>query len=112
MNELERIVQAAGTGEQLLATVVRVEGSSYRRPGARLLVAGDRWLAGCVSGGCLEDDVMLRGEHRCRDGAALVTYDSTGDDDGKHWGVALGCHGVVDVLLERVAAGSSHDALT
>jgi xanthine dehydrogenase accessory factor len=84
MNELERIVREAATltaSPYLLATVVRVSGSSYRRPGARMLVAGDRWLAGCVSGGCLEGDVMLRGEHRCRDGAALVTYDSTGDDD-------------------------------
>lgn len=85
MNELDRIVREAATlvtarSPFLLATVVRVSGSSYRRPGARMLVAGDRWLSGCVSGGCLEGAVMLRGEHRCRDGAVAVTYDSTTED--------------------------------
>lgn len=108
MNELERIVRAARSGgEQLLATVVRVEGSSYRRPGARMLVAGDRWLAGCVSGGCLEGDVLLRGAHRCKDGPVVVTYDSTSDDEP----YALGCNGIVDVLLEHVPAGGTNDAL-
>ncbi|WP_437573258.1 NTP transferase domain-containing protein [Sorangium sp. So ce887] len=115
MNEIERIVREAAAlaterSPFLLATVVRVSGSSYRRPGARMLVAGDRWLSGCVSGGCLEGDVMLRGEHRCRDGAVVVTYDST-TEDGEAWGVGLGCNGVVDVLLEHVAAGATHDAL-
>jgi xanthine dehydrogenase accessory factor len=116
MNELERIVREAATlathhASYLLATVVRVRGSAYRRPGARMLIAGDRWLAGCVSGGCLEGDVMLRGEHRCKDGPAIVTYDSTTEED-ETIGVALGCHGVVDVLLEHVPAGGRHDALT
>ncbi|HEY8074680.1 MAG TPA: XdhC family protein, partial [Labilithrix sp.] len=85
----------------LLATVVRVSGSSYRRPGARMIVAEDRRLAGCVSGGCLEGDVLLRGLHRTRSGPVVVTYDSTSDDDIT-WGFGLGCNGVVEVLLERV----------
>jgi xanthine dehydrogenase accessory factor len=115
MNELERIVREAARLEAeqssfLLATVVRVAGSSYRRPGARMLVAGDRWLSGCVSGGCLEGDVMLRGEHRTRDGAVVVTYDSTAEE-GETWGVGLGCNGIVDVLLERVPPGAPNDAL-
>jgi xanthine/CO dehydrogenase XdhC/CoxF family maturation factor len=115
MNELERIVReaAALTRERatfLLATVVRVSGSSYRRPGARMLVAGDRWVSGCVSGGCLEGDVLLRGAHRSRDGAVVVTYDST-IEDGEPWGVGLGCNGIVDVLLEHVDAGARNDAL-
>ncbi|AKF04379.1 XdhC family protein [Sandaracinus amylolyticus] len=111
MNELERIVAEASRidgAPRLLATVVRVRGSSYRRPGARMLVAGDRWVSGCVSGGCLEGDVMLRGWHRCRGGPVVVTYDST-SDEGAPWGVGLGCDGVVDVLLEP---GDTNDALT
>ena len=115
MNELERIVHEAARLEAegaafLLATVVRVAGSSYRRPGARMLVAGDRWVSGCVSGGCLEGDVLLRGAHRSRGGAVVVTYDST-TEDGEPWGVGLGCNGVVDVLLEHVAPGERHDGL-
>lgn len=115
MNELERIVREASRLEAqgsafLLATVVRVAGSSYRRPGARMLVAGDRWVSGCVSGGCLEGDVMLRGAHRCRAGAVVVTYDSTAEE-GEAWGVGLGCNGIVDVLLEHVEPGAPHEAL-
>jgi xanthine dehydrogenase accessory factor len=115
MNELERIVGEAARLEAegsafLLATVVRVAGSSYRRPGARMLVAGERWVSGCVSGGCLEGDVMLRGVFRARAGAVVVTYDST-TEDGEPWGVGLGCNGVVDVLLEHVEPGGRHEAL-
>ncbi len=115
MNELERIAREAAAlrtrGEAyLLATVVRVSGSSYRRPGARMLVAGERWLAGCVSGGCLEGDVLLRGSHRCKDGPVVVTYDSA-SEDGEAYRVGLGCDGIVDVLLEHVAAGADHEAL-
>lgn len=116
MNELERVARAAdelrraGTA-YLLATVVRVEGSSYRRPGARMLVADGRWIAGSVSGGCLEGDLLLRGEHRARGAdAVVVTYDST-SDDAVRWGFGLGCNGVVEVLLERVAAGADHPGL-
>lgn len=94
-------LQARGSGA-LLATVVRVAGSSYRRPGARMLVADDRWLAGCVSGGCLEGDVMRRGDFRLRSGAPVVVrYDSTSDDD-IGWGFGVGCNGVVEILLERI----------
>jgi xanthine/CO dehydrogenase XdhC/CoxF family maturation factor len=92
----------------VLATVVRVEGSSYRRAGARMLIAEARWIAGCVSGGCLEADVVRRAEFRTRDGPAVVRYDST-SDDGIGWGVGLGCNGVVEVLLERIDDGTALD---
>src|SRR5262245_51420165 len=83
-----------------LATVVRVEGSSYRRPGARMVVQDGRWLAGCVSGGCLERDVARRAEFLTRRGPVVVRYDgAVEDDDGRDLG--LGCNGVVEVLLER-----------
>lgn len=97
MSELDQIGREAralhdrGVG-YLLATVVRVTGSSYRRPGARMLVAEDRWLSGSVSGGCLERDILVRGAFRTRKGeAALVRYDADG---------GLGCEGVVEVLLQ------------
>jgi xanthine dehydrogenase accessory factor len=113
VNELERIAGEAARLEAqgsayLLATVVRVAGSSYRRPGARMLVAADRWVSGCVSGGCLEGDVLMRGAYRCRSGPVVVTYDST---DNGVLGVGPGCDGVVDVLLEHVEAGARNEAL-
>lgn len=89
----------------VLATLVRVEGSTYRRPGARLLVSEERWLAGGVSGGCVERELLQRAFHRTERGPALVEYDSRSDDDGG-WAVALGCNGLVELLLERVVPGA------
>ena len=84
----------------MLATLVSVEGSSYRRPGARMLVALDGGRTGAISGGCLEEDLL---EHAKRVAASgrpeLVLYDTTSEND-LVWGVGMGCHGVVRVLLE------------
>jgi xanthine dehydrogenase accessory factor len=116
MSELDVIVREAAALRRegapfLLATVVAVRGSSYRRPGARMIVSGDRWVAGCVSGGCLEGDVVRRGAHRIRHGApVVVTYDSRSDDE-IGWGFGLGCNGVVDVMLEEIHPTTAIDPL-
>lgn len=108
MTELQSVMSAARSLRDdhqplLLATVVAIRGSSYRRPGARLLISGDRWIAGSVSGGCLEGDLVRRGWWRTSEtGATVVRYDSTADEDDSGWGLGFGCNGVVDVLLERV----------
>ncbi|HEY5146002.1 MAG TPA: XdhC family protein, partial [Polyangiaceae bacterium] len=114
MSELRSIVLAARAlrrqGEPLaLATLVHVRGSSYRAPGARMLMTRDRWVAGCVSGGCLEGDVVRKAWWRTASGEpALVTYDSSSDDD-VGWGFGLGCNGVATILIERVT--DAHDPL-
>ncbi len=105
MSELKFLIEAAARLHEeeepfLLATVVCVRGSSYRRPGARMLLTRDRWVAGSVSGGCLEGDVLKKGWWRTEAGPVLLTYDSTSPDDVR-WGFGLGCDGVVEVLLER-----------
>lgn len=106
MNELGQILRSAqeavdGGHPALLATLVRVHGSTYRRPGARMLLTGDRWTAGSISGGCLEGDILRKAWWRTESGPSIVVYDSTGDDeDDLVWG--LGCQGVVEVLLERL----------
>ena len=83
----------------LVATLVSVKGSSYRRPGARLLIAEDRWVAGSISGGCLERDLVRRAWWCLGDGqAALVSYDSTSDDDDLGWGIGLVTHGATVYL--------------
>jgi xanthine/CO dehydrogenase XdhC/CoxF family maturation factor len=89
----------------LIATVVRVDGSSYRRPGARMLITEERWVAGSVSGGCVEGDVVKKGWWRTREGAPVVVrYDVRGGDE-VGGGFGVGCEGVVDILLERPSEG-------
>ncbi len=110
---LEAATQARARGEGLLlATVVKVEGSTYRRPGARLLLSEERWLAGAISGGCLERDLVAKAWWRTASGApALVTYDSTTPDEGVAWSFGLGCNGIVHVLLERLGPAGPLDPI-
>ena len=113
MTETQSIIEAyrRAAAENLsaaLATVVRVEGSAYRRPGARMLVTEDGRTTGVVSGGCLEGDVRERAARVMRTGQpTLVTYDTTTDDDVV-WGLGLGCNGVVDVLIEPTSDRAEH----
>jgi xanthine/CO dehydrogenase XdhC/CoxF family maturation factor len=103
MKELQAIVGHLGGAGGVLATLVTVEGSSYRRPGARMLLDGEVRI-GSISGGCLEEDLVERAKRVAADGRAeVVVYDTLTDDDVP-WGVGLGCHGVVRILLERVPA--------
>ena len=90
----------------VLASVLRVEGSTSRRAGARALFGPDDDTAGLISGGCLEGDLALRAREVLADGMLRgVRYDSNADDD-RLFGLGLGCRGVVEVLLERVDADS------
>lgn len=107
MKEIRDIIkafdEARKSGKQTaLATVVHVEGSSYRRPGARMLIEEDGQLTGAISGGCLEGDALRKAllvitERRSK----LVTYDTMDDDDAK-FGVGLGCNGIIQVLIEPI----------
>lgn len=87
-----------------VATLVNVEGSSYRQPGARLLVdAEQRVLAGAISGGCLEGDVAARAAEVCAsDAPVLLRYDLR-EDLETIWGFGAGCDGVAHVLLEPLS---------
>lgn len=107
----DRAASVPGSADRLLlATVVRVVGSSYRRIGARMLIADDRWVSGSVSGGCLEGDVVRKAWWSTRGGVpALLSYDSTDDEIG--WGIGLGCNGLVDLLLQPCAPGHPDDPL-
>jgi len=107
MKEIRDIIKVYNEAQKLgkqtaLATVVHVEGSSYRRPGARMLIEDDGQLTGAISGGCLEGDALRKAllvmtEKRSR----LVTYDTMDDDDAK-FGVGLGCNGIIQVLIEPI----------
>ncbi|QJD97237.1 XdhC family protein [Mucilaginibacter robiniae] len=109
MKELEDIVRAFDEAQQqgkqtALATVVQVEGSSYRRAGARMLVTEDGQLTGAISGGCLEGDALRKARLvMAQQQPMLVTYDTTDDDDAK-LGVGLGCNGIIHILIEPLFA--------
>ena len=85
-----------------IATVVRVRGSSYRSPGARMLITDDgRWV-GSISGGCLEGDALRKARWVMTERKAqTVTYD-TREESNQNLGIGLGCNGVIDVLIEPV----------
>lgn len=85
-----------------LATLIRVEGASYRRPGARLLLDREGPLRGSLSGGCLEGDVHARAMEVLAAGVPrLVQYDLRGDAD-LIWGSGSGCEGLLEILIEPV----------
>jgi xanthine dehydrogenase accessory factor len=85
-----------------LATVVRVEGSSYRQPGARMLISDEGTLTGAISGGCLEGDAMRKALLViARNRPLLVTYDTTDEEDAT-LGIGLGCSGIIHILIEPV----------
>ena len=108
MNEGQIIVDAfrrLKRGERAaLATVVSVEDSSYRRPGARMLITESGETTGVLSAGCFERDVCERAAKVLTTGEpVLVKYDTTTDDDIV-WGLGLGCNGVVHVLIESATS--------
>jgi len=107
MKEIIDIVAAYDEAHALgkktaLATVVLVEGSAYRRAGARMLITEDGQLTGAISGGCLEGDALRKARLVImQQQPLLVTYDTTDDDDAK-LGVGLGCNGIIHILIEPI----------
>ena len=107
MKEISEILKAYSEAisegkKTALATVVKVEGSSYRQPGARMLVTEDGSLTGAISGGCLEGDALrkaLLSIHQKQN--KLITYNTNNEDDAE-LGLQLGCNGIVHILFEYI----------
>lgn len=102
---IDGLFRAADAGESVvLATVVRITGSSYGGVGSRMLIRVDGTTVGLVSGGCLESDIAEHARRVYSTGAAeVVRYDTLEDDDAP-WGLGLGCNGLIDILLEPLNA--------
>ncbi len=111
MKELRQILElwagAESGGESaVLATVVKTRGSSYRLPGARLLLTGAGERAGSISGGCLEDDLLKKAWWLTETGPVIRRYDTTPEGEiATEFG--LGCNGIIHVLLERITPGNA-----
>ena len=100
MVERRKLVELWKRGDAMaLATLVSVEGSSYRGAGARILIAADGSHVGSVSGGCLEGEIVRKARWITRSGAAMERY-STLFDDTSDIPYGLGCGGTVNVLME------------
>lgn len=109
MKEIKSILQLynslKNSGEKCaIAQVVRVEESSYRREGARMLVFESGVFEGGISGGCLEGDALKRSQIAIlKQEPSIVTYDTSKENE---IGVGLGCNGVIDVLISPISEGS------
>jgi len=106
---LEILLQGApaASGGRVLATVVSTAGSTYRKPGARMLIMADGSYLGLLSGGCLESDLKIHAQDVLNSGVArVVEYDMRGPDD-LLFGIGAGCEGAMRVLLEPAGPGSA-----
>jgi len=116
MKEIKDIIRAheraRKEGKQTaLATVVHVDGSSYRRPGARMLITDEGQLTGAISGGCLEGDALRKALLvMTQQKPMLVTYDTMDEDDAT-LGIGLGCNGIIQVLIEPIDASRSNNPI-
>lgn len=107
MKELNDIICAYNKAvlqnkQTALVTVVQVEGSSYRRPGARMLITEEGEITGAISGGCLEGDALRKAQFAMfQQQNKLEIYDTTDDEDNS-LGIQLGCNGIVYILFEPI----------
>ena len=86
----------------VLGTVVATSGSTYRKPGAMMLIAADSSYRGLISGGCLEADLAGHARQVFTDGKTrAVCYDMSQGDDFA-WGLGLGCDGIIHLMLQRL----------
>ena len=99
--DIIKYFELAETLKTVLATVVDVKGSSYRLPGARMLITEEiGQTVGTVSGGCLETDVVERAKRVLKTGKAEIIVYDTRSNDNSVFSMNMGCKGVIRILLE------------
>ncbi|WP_088014012.1 XdhC family protein [Gottfriedia acidiceleris] len=101
IHEILNEISSSKEGD-VLATIIHVEGSAYRKEGTSMLFKGNGKEVGLLSAGCLEADLSYRvQETRVRKTPQTVTYDMSAEDD-LTWGNGAGCNGIITVLLEPI----------
>lgn len=106
---LEFFDRETAAGHRLVAAfVIATEGSTYRKPGALMLLSSNGARCGLLSGGCLEGDLHEHAQRLLAGDDRIVErrYDGRGSDDPV-WGLGLGCEGAMRILLWRLDTGSS-----
>lgn len=116
MKELQNILktfeQTKNSSQSIaLATLVKAQGSTYRRPGARMLMTSQGQMVGSLSGGCLEGDVFEQAQAVMTSGKPIVVQYDTMSDEDIIWGLGLGCNGIVEILIERIEEESAFNHL-
>jgi len=104
MVQNDKVLEAISQTDRrcVLATIIRVEGSAYRKEGVSMLLMEDGTRIGLLSGGCLENDLLARVDELLQNGASrTIIYDMRNEDDFS-WGKGAGCNGLVHVLVETV----------
>lgn len=94
--------------DSVLGTVVDLQGSGYRRPGARILIRRDGSYTGAISGGCLEKDVARHAWNWVENGPETVAFDTRANEFQPAGQYGTGCDGIVKVRL--VGPGQVLDA--
>lgn len=108
MTEINKLLEAYKNIDFLsqkaaLATVVSVQGSAYRRVGARMLITDSGQWTGAISGGCLEGDALRKARKVMSEQIPkTIIYDTTNEESAKKLGASLGCEGIIDVLIEPI----------
>ena len=89
----------------VLATLVGVEGSSYRKLGARMILDAQGATLGCVSAGCMETDIQARAHEVLEAGRPILVRYDLGEELDRVWGTGMGCEGKAEILLEPILPG-------
>ncbi len=116
MKEIENIIQRYenidfSKEKTALGTLVKVEGSAYRRIGARMYVSDNGNWVGGISGGCLEGDALKRAKIAIlKNESSIVVYDTT-EDDPHQIGVGLGCNGRIEVLFTPIDSNDDNNQI-
>ncbi|MED1201594.1 XdhC family protein [Heyndrickxia acidicola] len=111
MEDIIPILKAIETtrGTKVLATIINVEGSAYKKEGSCMLFLEDGEQIGLLSGGCLEEDLRARVEEICQKNESLLLHYNMGDEEDDPFGMENGCTGTITILLEPVSEEQEKD---
>lgn len=93
----------------VMVTVIHTEGSTYSKPGHRILIAASGDYQGLVSGGCLEGDLASHARDVIDTGTSRTVLYDLRDEADEIWGMGIGCNGVLEVLLQRLDVESDYE---